>query len=111
MKNEKQIVKGLSIFKKISGLPDTKLIVYILTNFDTTIEEDLYRVDKVAELGYLPDVRIYRKPTAPQILKDLQRWCNNRMIYRSCKFMDYVPRKDGKTIRELYFKEKNCNGN
>lgn len=106
MKNEKQIVKGLRIFKKVSGMSDNKLVVYILTNFDTTIEEDLYRVDKVAELGYLPDVRIYRKPTAPQILKDLQRWCNNRFIYRSCKFMDYVPRKDGKTIRELYFNNK-----
>ena len=103
MKNERQIVKGLKIFKKISGLPDTKLVVYILTNFDTTIDEDLYRVDKVTELGYLPDVRIYRKPTAPQVLKDLQRWCNNRILFRSCKFMDYVPRKDGKTIRELYF--------
>ena len=52
---------------------NTKLVVYILTNFDTTIDEDLYRVDKVTELGYLPDVRIYRKPTAPQVLKDLQR--------------------------------------
>lgn len=106
MKNEKQIVNGLSIFKKISGLPDSKLIVYILTNFDTTIEEDLYRVEKVTELGYLPDVRIYRKPTAPQILKDLQRWCNNRILFRSCKFMDYVPRKDGKSIRELYFNRR-----
>lgn len=103
MKNEKQIVRGLKTFKRISGLPDRKLIVYILTNYDTTIEEDLYRVEKVEELGYQPDVRIYRKPTAPQISKDLQRWCNNRLLYRSCEFMDYVPRADGKTIRELYF--------
>lgn len=104
MKNEKQIVRGLKIFKKESRLPDRKLVVYILTNYDTTIEEDLYRVDKVADLGYQPDVRIYRKPTAPQVLKDLQRWCNNRLLYRSCKFMDYIPRADGKTIRELYFR-------
>lgn len=102
MKNENQIVKGLRIFKKVSGLSDSKLIVYILTNFDTSIEEDLYRVKKVAELGYLPDVRIYRKPSAPQILKDLQRWCNNRIIYRSCDFMDYKPRADCKTIKEIY---------
>lgn len=72
------------------------------TTDDTSIEEDLYRVKKVAELGYLPDVRIYRKPSAPQILKDLQRWCNNRIIYRSCDFMDYKPRADCKTIKEIY---------
>lgn len=103
MKNEKQIINGLRTFKKISGISDNKAVVYILTNYDTTIEEDLYRVHMVKECGYLPDIRIYRKQTAPQILKDLQRWCNNRFIYRSCGFMDYVPRKDGKTIRELYF--------
>lgn len=101
MKNESQIVKGLTTFKNISCMPDNKLVVYILTNYDTTIEEDLYRVNLVRSLGYLPDVRIYRKPTAPRVLKDLQRWCNNRFLYRSCDFMDFVPRKDGKTIREL----------
>lgn len=103
MRNEKAIVRGLKTYKRVCEVPTDKAVVYILTNFDTTIEEDLYRVKKVEECGYLPDVRIYRKPTAPQVVKDLQRWCNNRRIYRSCDFMDYVPRKDGKTIRELYF--------
>lgn len=102
MKNEKAIVRGLNIYRKHFKQND-KDSVYILTNFDTTIEEDLYRVKKVQEVGLLPDIRIYRKETAPRILRDLQRWCNNRIIYRSCEFMDYVPRSDGKTIRELYF--------
>ncbi len=103
MKNEKAIVRGLKLYKEKCKPPDYKAIVYMLVNFDTTIDEDLYRVSKIRELGYLPDIRIYRKPTAPQILKDLQRWCNNRLIYRSCEFMDYVPRRDGKTIKEIYF--------
>lgn len=105
MKNEKAIINGLKTFKEITKMHINKTIVYILTNYDTTIEQDLYRLYKVKELGFLPDIRIYRKPTAPQILKDLQRWCNNRFLFRSCDFMDYVPRKDGKTIKELYFKE------
>lgn len=103
MKYEKQIINGLKTYKQICGGRDSTNICYILTNFDTTIEEDLYRVAKVEECGFLPDIRIYRKSTAPRILRDLQRWCNNRIIYRSCDFMDYVPRKDGKTIKELYF--------
>lgn len=107
MKNEQAIINGLKLYKEITGMSEQKAVVYILTNYDTTIEQDLYRVQKVQELGYLPDIRIYRKPSAPQVLKDLQRWCNNRILFRSCKFMDYVPRKDGKTIKQLYFNNKN----
>lgn len=105
MKFEKKIVEGLRTFQEVNKLPDNKAIVYMLTNFDTTIQEDLYRLEKIRSLGYIPDVRIYRKNTAPKVLKDLQRWCNNRIIFRSCEFMDYVPRpdKEGKTIKQLYF--------
>lgn len=103
MKNEKAIIRGLRTYKEIVGTSDRNAIVYILTNFNTTIEEDLYRVNMVQEAGFSPDIRIYRKHTAPQILRDLQRWANNRLLYRSCKFMDYVPRRDGKTIKEFYF--------
>ncbi len=103
MKFEKTITKGLRIYKEICNPPDRKATVYMLTNYNTTIEEDLYRLEIIRSLGYTPDVRIYRKPTAPQLIKDLQRWCNNRLLYRSCEFMDFVPRKDGKTIKELYF--------
>ena len=103
MKNEKAIIKGLKMYHQICETPDNKAIVHMLTNYDTTIEEDLYRIKIIKECGFMPDVRIYRKRSAPQILRDLQRWCNNRFLYRSCDFMDYVPRADGKTIKELYF--------
>lgn len=102
MKNEKAIVQGLKNYQKHCTITNRDA-VYILTNYDTTIEEDIYRVRMVQETGFLPDIRIYRKPTAPRILRDLQRWCNNRFLYRSCDFMDYVPRSDGKTIKKLYF--------
>lgn len=103
MKNEKAIVHGLQTFRKICTKHKSKLVVYMLTNYDTTIEEDLYRVKMIDESGFIPDVRIYRKPTAPRVVKDLQRWCNNRIIHGSCDFMDYIPRADGRTIRQLYF--------
>ena len=105
MRFEKQIIKGLSLAKEKLQISDRNAIVYVLTNYDTTIEEDLYRIQKIREIGFAPDVRIYRKETLPHphILRDLQRWANNRFIYRSCEFMDYVPRSDGKKIKELYF--------
>ena len=105
MKFEKQIVKGLRLAREHLKITDRNAIVYILTNYDTTVQEDLYRVQKIREIGFSPDIRIYRKETLPKrhILRDLQRWANNRFIYRSCEFMEYVPRNDGKTIRETYF--------
>lgn len=104
MKYEEQIVKGLELAKEKLQISDRGAIVYMLTNYNTSIEEDLYRVKKIQELGYSPDVMVYRKNSLPKrhILRDLQRWCNNRLFYRSCKFFDFVPRKDGKKIREIY---------
>lgn len=105
MKNEKAIVKGLKTYASIVKLPNNcaERSVYMLTNYDTTHEEDLRRIKLIEECGFVPDVRIYRKNTAPQITRDLQRWCNNRFLYNSTKWEDYVPRKDGKTIKELYY--------
>ena len=108
MKFEKQIVSGLKLAKEVLKISDRNSIVYMLTNYDTTIEQDLYRINKIREIGFSPDVRIYRKEALPKhhILKDLQSWCNNRFLYRSCEFMDYVPRADGRTIKQIYFKDK-----
>ena len=106
MKFEKQIVNGLSLARKKLDVNERNAIVYILTNYDTTIKEDLKRVEMVRNLGFTPDIRIYRKESLPKphVLRDVQRWCNNRFVLRRCEFMDYVPRTDGKTIRDLYFK-------
>lgn len=102
MKNEERIVKGLKVFKKHFNKDDRHAKVYILTNFNTTFQEDLYRIRKVIELGYAPDVRIYQKQSAPQFLRDVAGWANNPIIYRSCKLEDFVPRSDGKCMAEIY---------
>lgn len=68
--------------------------VYCLTNFGSTMEEDLYRIYTLRDLGYAPYVMIYDKPHAPREIRLLQRWCNNRIIFKSCpRFEDYDPRK------------------
>ena len=65
-------------------------VVYVLTNFNSTMEENLYRIYTLRDLGYDPYVMVYDKPNAPMEIKDLQRWVNNRFIYRKCKkFDDY----------------------
>ncbi len=64
--------------------------VYILTNYNSTIEEDLYRIYTLRALKYKPYVMVYDKTHAPKEIKHLQRWCNNKIIFNVCKkFEDY----------------------
>jgi hypothetical protein len=68
--------------------------VYCLTNFGSTMEENLYRIYTLRDMGYAPYVMIYDKPHAPREVRLLQRWCNNRFIFKSCpRFEDYDPKK------------------
>ena len=69
--------------------------VYVLTNFGSTMEENLYRIYTLRDLGYDPYVMVYDKPNASREIRDLQRWVNNIFIFRKCeRFEDY---KKGKS--------------
>jgi hypothetical protein len=65
-------------------------MVYCLTNFNSTMEENLYRIYTLRDLGYDPYVMVYNKPSAPKEIKALQRWCNNKIIFgRVRRFEEY----------------------
>lgn len=67
-------------------------MVYILTGYNSTMEENLHRIYTLRDLGFDPYVMVYDKPHAAKELKRLQRWCNNKIIFKSCrKFEDYIP--------------------
>ena len=66
-------------------------MVYVLTNFESTMDENLYRIYTLRNMGYDPYVMVYNKPNAPKEIRRLQRWCNNKIIFKSCtKFEDYI---------------------
>ena len=94
MKEEKPVLRGLELYRsmakrKVKGAWGA---VYTLTNYDTTMEENLYRIYTLRDMDYDPYVMIYNKPNAPQEIKRLQRWCNNKRIFKSCpRFKDYDP--------------------
>ena len=80
-------------FKSVSEILKysiSKKIVYVLVNFNSTFEQDLWRVYTLRELGYDPYIMVYDRPNASKDIRRLQRWCNNRFIYKSCpNFSDY----------------------
>ena len=68
--------------------------VYVLTNYNTTMDENLFRIYTLRELGFDPYVMIYDKPNAPREIRLLQRWCNNRLIFRAePDFYKYDPKR------------------
>lgn len=86
------VVPKFKMFKELTGWDKRKLTVYVLTNFDTTIEQDLERIYTLRDLGYWPYVMIYDKEhTKPtDTVRRLQRWVNNRIIFdRVQRFEDY----------------------
>lgn len=86
------IIPKFKEFKQITGWDKRKLAVYVLTNFDTTLEQDLERIYTLRDLGYWPYVMIYKKEKLPpkHILRRLQRWVNMRAIFEKVrKFEDY----------------------
>ena len=96
MKNSEKIIKGLNAWKRYGkkNAHGTWGTVYVLTNFDTTMAENLYRIYMLDQMGFDPYVMIYDKPYAPYEIRLLQRWCNNKKIFKSCpKFEDYDQRR------------------
>lgn len=92
MRESKSVLRGLRLYadlakRKPHGQYAT---VYCLTNYDTTLEEDLHRIYTLRDMGYDPYVMVFDKPNAPREIKRLQRWCNNRVIFKSCQnYEDY----------------------
>ena len=90
------IIPKFRHFKEITGWEYQKLGVYVLCNFNTSFEQDLERIYTLRDLGYNPFVMLYNKETIPKghRLKHLQRWVNNRIVFRTCeRFEDFDARK------------------
>ena len=79
------ILPKFQMFKDITKWNYNKLSVFVLTNFNTKFEQDLERIYILRDMGYNPYVMIYDKEhtTGKDNVRRLQRWCNNRKIFRA----------------------------
>lgn len=87
------ILPKFRMFKEISQWGYRKLSVYVLTNYDTTFEQDLERVYTLREMGYDPYIMVYDKEhtSGRDNVRRLQRWVNNRRIFRTVStFEEYI---------------------
>lgn len=86
-RDEKLIDKGVKICND-AGIKGWAMQFFVLIGFDTTPEEDYYRVMKIREqYGASPFVMPYDKFDPYQ--KRFTRWVNQRAIFKSVKWDDY----------------------
>ena len=87
------ILPKFQMFKEISGWSYRKMSVFVLVNFDTTFEQDLERVYTLRDMGFNPYIMVYDKAhtTGKDNVRKLQRWVNNRILFRSVPaFEEYI---------------------
>lgn len=90
--DKEKVIPKFKEFKRITQWDKRKLTVYVLTNFDTTIEQDLERIYILRDLGYWPYVMIYDKEhtESTDTVRKIQRWVNMRAVFENVKkFEDY----------------------
>jgi hypothetical protein len=95
--DKEKILPKFKMFKDITGINERNLIVYVLCNFDTTIEQDLERIYTLREMGYWAYVMLYDKEHIPKghQLKKIARWVNNRFVFATCPTFEEYQRRKG----------------
>lgn len=87
------VIPKFEMFREVTGWDHRKMTVYVLTGYDTTIEQDLDRIYTLRDMGYSPYVMIYDKykKKKKDNLVRMQRWVNSRFAFAACeKFEDYT---------------------
>ena len=85
------VMRNLRLFKDTTGYDKDKgrIMVYVLCNYDTTIEQDIERIQFCRSLRFSPYPMIYDKEHADPIYRRLQRWCNNFIFWNTPTFEQY----------------------
>lgn len=93
-KESTAVLRGLNLYRELATRKPHGdwATVYMLTNYDTTMDENKLRAKTLIEMGFRPYVMVYDKPTAPREIRDFQRYIN-AMIYKvEPDFERYAPR-------------------
>jgi len=85
MSSEKAVRRGIDILDRHNL--KYKSMFYVLIGYNTTPEEDLYRVEVLRGLGVDPFVMPFDKFN--QYQRDFARWVNHKAIFKSVKWEEY----------------------
>lgn len=84
--HEDAVRRGIDILAA-NGVAKHKLMLYVLIGYDSTHEQDLYRVEMLRGLGVDPFVMPYNRNDPYQ--RAFARWVNHKAIWRTVAWDDY----------------------
>lgn len=87
---ELQTYEKLKKVKPLLRYDYHRIMVYVLTNYNTTHSQDMERIIKIRELGFEPYVMVFDKHNAPKVTRKLQRWVNAKPLFKACEFDEYL---------------------
>ena len=90
-KQKNVIMPKMQMVRDITGWTrrNKRPAVFILCNFDTTLEQDIERIQFCRSLEWSPYPMIYDKEHCDPVYKKLQRWCNNFIFWNVPTFEEY----------------------
>lgn len=89
MGHERQVLDGIETLTK--HIKAYKQMCFVLVGFNTTFDQDEYRVTKLLERGISPYVMRYNERRDDVRLNHFARWVNGRVCKAVPRFADYEP--------------------
>ncbi|GED32124.1 hypothetical protein P9G84_02575 [Brevibacillus centrosporus] len=96
------VLKGLHKLVNEYGLRYSNFMLYCLSGYNTTFEEDTKRIEILRSFGIDPFIMLFRNIDGSEgtmydgskqdwRLKHLTRWVNNKILYKATEFEKYKP--------------------
>jgi len=95
IKDEEKVLRGIEILQN-AGFDTSHISFYVLTGYNTTFEEDLYRINLLRSHNCGAFVMQYKKTSQS---KQLARYVNRRWLYWSTTFEEYSPLRENQLKR------------
>lgn len=83
LEDEERVIEGIQHLID-AGVKPRKVIPYLIVGFNTTLDQDLYRFEKLREMGVYPFVMPYNNKPHP-----MKRWGNRPALYKRMSFEEW----------------------
>lgn len=100
IKDEDFVFEGLAKIMQ-HGVLASHITVYVLIGFNSTPDEDMYRIEKLRALKVSPFVMPYDKNDPYQ--RDFTRYVNNKAVFKSIPFEEYGMTRLTSKEKRAYF--------
>lgn len=94
---EQAVRKGVALLLA-AGIIPRNLCFYVLIGYDTTPEEDLYRIELLRSLGITPFIMPYNKRDRYQMI--FARYVNRPAAFKAAKWEEYEPAKKWGLVKQ-----------